>query len=90
MARLCLLSLGPDWSIPHKEKANPKPAYDSNTSASSGQFRLDRTHAATMMILALFVLPGLKAYFWIQDGETWKAILMGLGMASLAALAGWA
>ena len=90
VARLRLLSLGPDWSTPHKEKANPKPFYDPNTSASSTQSRIDRTNAATMTILALLALPALKAYFWIQDGETWKAILMGLGMASLAALAGWA
>ena len=43
-----------------------------------------------MTILALLALPALKAYFWIQNGETWKAVLLGLGTASLAVLAGWA
>ncbi len=90
VARLRLLSLGPDWSSAHQEKANPKTAYDPNTSASSAQSRIDRTNAASMTILALFALPALQGYLWIQRGETWKAALLGLGTVSLAALAGWA
>ena len=90
VARLRLSSLGSDWSAAHQEKANPRPAYDPNTSASSAQPRIDRTNAVTMTILALLTIPALRAYFWIQNGETWKAILLGLGVASLAALAGWA
>ena len=43
-----------------------------------------------MTILALMVPPALMAYLWIQRGETWKAVLLGLGVASLAALTGWA
>ena len=43
-----------------------------------------------MTVLALLALPALRAYFWIQNGETWKAVLLGLGVVSLAALAGWA
>ena len=43
-----------------------------------------------MTILALLALPALKAYFWIQNGETWKAVVLGLGVAALAALVGWA
>ncbi len=35
-------------------------------------------------------LPALQGYLWVQRGETWKAVLLGLGVASLAALAGWA
>ncbi len=90
VARLRLLSLGSDWSIAHQEKANPKPAYDPTTSPSSTQPRIDRTNAATMTILALMVPPALMAYLWIQRGETWKAVLLGIGVASLAAVAGWA
>ena len=90
VARLRLSSLGSDWSTAHQEKTNPKPAYDPNTSASSAQPRIDRTNAVTMTILALLTIPALRAYFWIQNGETWKAILLGLGVASLAVLAGWA
>ena len=90
VARLRLLSLGPDWSSSHQEKANPKAAYDTNTSPSLGQHRIDRTNAVAMTILGLLALPALKAYLWIQDGETWKAVLLGIGVASLAVLAGWA
>ena len=32
----------------------------------------------------------LMGYIWIQRGETWKAVLLGLGMVSLASLVGWA
>ena len=90
VARLRLSSLGSDWSAAHQEKTNPKPAYDPNTSASSAQPRIDRTNAVTITILALLALPALQGYLWVQRGETWKAVLLGLGVASLAALAGWA
>ena len=90
VSRIKLASLGPDWSSQHLEKTNPRPAYDPNTSPATAQVRLDRTNAATMTILALLALPALRAYFWIQSGETWKAVLLGLGVASLAAFAGWA
>ena len=90
VSRIKLASLGPDWSSQHLEKTNPRPAYDPNTSPATAQVRLDRTNAATMTILALLALPALRAYFWIQNGETWKAVLLGLGVASLAAFAGWA
>ncbi len=90
VTRLRLSSLGSDWSAAHQEKTNPRPAYDTNTSASSAQPGIDRTNAVAITILALLVPPALMAYLWIQAGETWKAILLGLGVASLAALAGWA
>ena len=90
VSRIKLVSLGPDWSTQHLDKTNPRPAYDPNTSPATAQARIDRTNAATMTVLALLALPALRAYFWIQNGETWKAVLLGLGVASLAAFAGWA
>ena len=90
VSRIRLASLGPDWSSQHLEKTNPRPAYDPNTSPATAQVRVDRTNAVTMTILALLALPALRAYFWIQSGETWKAALLGLGVASLATFAGWA
>ena len=90
VSRIKLASLGPDWSSQHLEKTNPRPAYDPNTSPATAQARIDRTNAGTLTVLALLALPALRAYFWIQSGETWKAVLLGLGVASLAALAGWA
>ena len=90
VSRIKLASLGPDWSSQHLEKTNPRPAYDPNTSPSTTQGRVDRTNAGTLTVLALLALPALRAYFWIQSGETWKAALLGMGVASLAAFAGWA
>ena len=90
VSRIKLASLGPDWSSQHLEKTNPRPAYDPNTSPATAQARIDRTNAGTLTVLALLALPALRAYFWIQSGETWKAVLLGLGVASLAAFAGWA
>ena len=43
-----------------------------------------------MAILGLIALPSLMGYVWIQRGETWKAVLLGLRMVSLASLVGWA
>ncbi len=91
VARLRVLSLGPDWSSAHQEKANSRPAYDPNASASSaqGDAQVNRRTMVHFAMLALLALPALKAYLWIQAGETWKAVLLGLGVMSLAALAGW-
>ena len=42
-----------------------------------------------MVVLALGALIVLTAYNWVQAGETWKAVLMGLGIVALAVAAGW-
>ena len=42
-----------------------------------------------MAILGVGALAALRGYFWIQDGETWKAILLGAGFLFGAAVAGW-
>ena len=84
MTRLRLLSLGPEWSRGHQEKANSRPPYDPNTSPSTAQVRLDRTNAATMTILALLALPALKAYFcacWEQVPAERAAALRSLRQA---------
>ena len=90
VARLRLSSLGSDWSIAHQEKANPKPAYDPKEHPSQTDALVNRRSMAHFAILAPFALSALQGYLWVQRDETWKAVLLGLGVVSLAALAGWA
>ena len=35
----------------------------------------------TMAALGIGALAALKGYLWIQDGEIWKAALLGVGTA---------
>ena len=44
-------------------------------------------HLAALGVLAL---PALQGFLWVQQGETWKAALLGLGTAAALAAAGWA
>ena len=90
VARLRLLSLGSDWSSTHQEKAYARPLPDPKAHPSHTDERINRNSMTHLAILALFVPPTLLGYLWVQRGETWKAVLLGLGVASLAALAGWA
>ena len=89
-ARLMLRSLGPDWSQHHMEKAH-KPAVEQRRDPSytyqTGPLRMD---GVTMAVLGVGVVAALRAYLWVQAGETWKAALLGAGVASGLALAGWA
>ena len=32
----------------------------------------------------------MKGYFWVRDGETWKAVLLGLGLVAVFGIGGWA
>ena len=47
-------------------------------------------NAKTMIILGILALPALQGYLWVRAGETWKAVLLGVGIASGLAVAGWA
>ena len=90
VARLRLLSLGSDWSSAHQEKAYARPLPDPKAHPSHTDERINRNSMTHLAILALFVPPALLGYLWVQRGEPWKAVLLGLGVASLAAMAGWA
>ena len=90
VARLRLLSLGSDWSVAHQEKAYARPLPDPKSHPSQTDAQINRRSMTHFAILAVFVLSALQGYLWVQRGETWKAVLLGLGVASLVALAGWA
>ena len=89
VARLRLLSLGSDWSSAHQEKAYARPLPDPKTHPSQTDEQINRRSMTHFAILGVFALTALQGYLWVQRGETWKAVLLGLGVASLAALAGW-
>ena len=43
-----------------------------------------------MAVLGIGALAALKGYLWVQDGEIWKAALLGAGTALGLAAGGWA
>ena len=90
VARLMLNSLGPDWSQHHLEKAH-KPAVEQRRDPSytyqTGPLQMD---GVTMAVLGVGALVALRGYLWVQAGETWKTILMGIGVTAALAAGGWA
>ena len=90
VSRLMLRSLGPDWSQAHLDKAHKRPVQEPRDSTYSNQVRHHQTDVTTMAVLGVAALVGLRGYLWVRDGETWKAALMGAGIAAALAAAGWA
>ena len=90
VAQLKLNSLGPDWSQHDLEKAH-KPAVEQRRDPSytyqTGPLRMD---GVTMAVLGVGVVAALRAYLWVQAGETWKAVLLGVGVTAVLAAGGWA
>ena len=89
VARLMLRSLGPDWSQAHLEKAHKRPVEDRRDPSYSYQTRPLQTDGVTMAVLGVAALAALKGYLWVQAGETWKAVLLGVGVAAALAAGGW-
>ena len=90
VARIKLLSLGPDWARQHEERAQQRQQSSQASTPSDGQHQVNIKQGASIILLAATALVGLRAYFWVQNGEAWKAVLLGLGVAGGLALAGWA
>ena len=89
-ARLLLRSLGPDWSQPHLEKAHKRPGFEPREPAYTYQTKPLQMDGMTMAALGLAALAALKGYLWVQDGEIWKAALLGVGTALGLVVGGWA
>ena len=81
VARLKLLSLGPEWARHHQEKAERRQRPDPAYSPQNTQAQIDTKNGVTLAILGVVALVGLRGYLWIRDGETWKAVRQGLGVA---------
>ena len=90
VARLMLRSLGPDWSQSHLEKVHGRPVEDRRDSSSAGRTGGSHTEGTAMAILALGALAALRGYTWVRAGETWKAVLLGVGLVAGLGIAGWA
>ena len=89
MARLLLRSLGPDWSEAHMEKAHKRPGMEPMEPAYTYQTKPLQTDGITMAVLGVAALAALKGYLWVQAGETWKAALLGTGIALGLAVCGF-
>ena len=90
VARLMLRSLGPDWSQHHMEKAHKRPGMEPREPAYTFQTKPLQMDGITMAVLGLGALAALKGYLWVQDGEIWKAALLGTVTALGLAVGGWA
>ena len=90
VARLLLRSLGPDWSQAHMDKAHRRPGMAPGEAASPYQTQPHQMDGMTMAVLGIGALAVLKGYLWVQDGEIWKAALLGTGIALGLAVGGWA
>ena len=90
VARLLLRSLGPDWSQPHLEKAHKRPGMEPREPSYTYQTKPLQMDGMTMAVLGIGALAALKGYLWVQDGEIWKAALLGAGTALGLAVGGWA
>ena len=90
VARLLLRSLGPDWSQAHLEKAHRRPGMEPRDPAYTYQTKPLQMDGITMAVLGIGALAALKGYLWVQDGEIWKAALLGTGTALGLAAGGWA
>ena len=81
VARLMLRSLGPDWSQAHMEKAHKRPGMEPREPSYTFQTKPLQMDGVTMAVLGIGALAALKGYLWVQDGEIWKAALLGAGTA---------
>ena len=89
VARLMLRSLGPDWSQPHMDKAHRRPGMEPREPSYTYQTKPLQLDGVTMAVLGIGALAALKGYLWVQDGEIWKAALLGVGTALGMAAGGW-
>ncbi len=90
VSRLMLRSLGPDWSQPHMDRAHKRPVAEPRESTYSSQVGHHQFQVNAMLFLLLAALPVLQGYLWVRAGETWKAVLLGVGIAAALTFAGWA
>ena len=90
VARLMLRSLGPDWSQAHMDKAHRRPGMEQSEPSYTYQTKPLQLDGVTMAVLGIGALAALKGYLWVQDGELWKAALLGTGTALGLAAGGWA
>ncbi len=90
VARLLLRSLGPDWSQHHMDKAHRRPGAELREPSYTYQTKPLQMDGVTMAVLGIGALAALQGYLWVQDGDVWKAVLLGMGTALGLTAGGWA
>ncbi len=90
VARLLLRSLGPDWSAPHMRETVRGTGAERSDAMPARQTEGSHANGTAMAVLGLGALAIMRGYMWVRAGETWKAVLLGIGVVSGLALAGWA
>ena len=72
------------------DKAHKRPGMEPREPAYTFQTKPLQMDGITMAVLGIGALAALKGYLWVQDGEIWKAALLGVGTALGLAAGGWA
>ncbi len=89
VTRIRLRSLGPDWAVHHQRLAYERPAPTPPPQQATQPGTPSSTDAVRTGVFALIALIGLRAYTWVQAGETWKAVLMGLAVVAALVAVGY-
>ena len=89
VTRLLMRSLGPDWAVHHQRLVQERPGSGAGQRAYSPQGAAPAGSGLGMAVLGIGAFAALKAYEWVQADETWKAVLLGLGITAGLAVAGW-
>ncbi|MYB48560.1 MAG: type IV secretion system DNA-binding domain-containing protein [Dehalococcoidia bacterium] len=89
VTRLMLRSLGPNWSQNHMDKAHKRPGMESRDPSYTFQTKPLQLDGVTLAVLGIGALAALKGYLWVQDGETWKAVALGVVTSLGMAVGGW-
>ena len=90
VARLKLRSLGPDWSAHHMRESVRGTGAERTDAMPAPQAEGSHANGTAMAVLGLGALAIMRGYMWVRAGETWKAVLLGIGVVSGLAVAGWA
>ena len=89
VARLLLRSLGPGWAEHHQRLAQERPLAGTGQHPYAPHAAAPQAGGLGMVVLGIGALIALKAYQWVQTDETWKAVLMGLGIVAGLIAVGW-
>ena len=91
VSRLLLRSLGPDWASGLQDAALGSGKAQSSYGPNQAQAtRTQPTGGIHMAVLGVGALAAFQGYQWVQAGEVWKTVLLGIGAVVALAAGGWA
>ena len=90
VARLHLTSMGHEWAQMHQSKLYNGQQHQSPESSYTQDGKSRSNEGVNLIILGIGAMAVLRGYFWVRQGETWKAILLGAGIVAGGILVGWA